>query len=667
MKDKNVYDGILSFQGKWRSYQERVLNESEIYLDDGKIHIVAAPGAGKTTLGIELIRRTGRPCLILSPRIVIRQQWLERIRDSFLSGRELPQKEQDGEDILFSSDIRHPGLVTSITYQTLYSAMNGAKNVEETDEEGEKEETDFAGFEFVRQIKAAGIGTICLDECHHLKNEWWKALETFMGEMEETGVTVISLTATPPYDSTPAQWERYTKMCGPVDAEIAVPELVKEGSLCPHQDYVWFNVPSEDEVQEIRRFRENAGEVFRFLMTDQSLREAAATHPALKNYDAYFDRMLENPGYLSGLLCFCQASGIPFSGKWLKVLGVGRMPEMSEKWMEYFLQGFLFDDADSYQTTDQYRSALNKQLKESGLTERKNVRFLSNEKIEKMLVSSRGKLESILRIASCEHTAMGEKLRMLILTDYIRSEYRSAIGDADKTPGIMGVLPVFELLRRRGAGWRLGVLCGSMVVIPDAAGEAFAAELDKAAPGQKPVFKELRDPEGTSLGYSEVKLNGGTGICTRVVTELFEQGFIQILVGTKSLLGEGWDSQVINSLIMASTVVTRTPMKMAPCTLRIMRQIMRIMPMQARRGSGLPRLPRVTRVDSLATTIPAFLRPMRAMNMPMPTTMAYLRFRGMELMSFSRSLVTVRMRKMTPDQKTVPRATLQCSPTMPQT
>lgn len=77
MKDKsrtNIYDGILSFQGKWRNYQERVLNESERYLDDGKIHIVAAPGAGKTTLGIELIRRTGRSCLILSPRIVIRQQ-----------------------------------------------------------------------------------------------------------------------------------------------------------------------------------------------------------------------------------------------------------------------------------------------------------------------------------------------------------------------------------------------------------------------------------------------------------------------------------------------------------------------------------------------------------------------------------------------------------------
>ena len=54
----NLYDNILSFKGTWRRYQERVLNSSDAYLSDKKIHIVAAPGAGKTTLGIELIRRT---------------------------------------------------------------------------------------------------------------------------------------------------------------------------------------------------------------------------------------------------------------------------------------------------------------------------------------------------------------------------------------------------------------------------------------------------------------------------------------------------------------------------------------------------------------------------------------------------------------------------------
>ena len=36
--------------------------------------------------------------------------------------------------------------------------------------------------------------------------------------------------------------------------------------------------------------------------------------------------------------------------------------------------------------------------------------------------------------------------------------------------------------------------------------------------------------------------------------ELLKQGKINVLVGTKSLLGEGWDSPCINSLIMASFI-----------------------------------------------------------------------------------------------------------------
>ena len=83
-EQRNVFDGVLEFQGIWRSYQKRILDEAKTCLQDGKIHIVAAPGAGKTTLGIELIRRTGKPCLILSPRLVIRQQWLERAENVFM-------------------------------------------------------------------------------------------------------------------------------------------------------------------------------------------------------------------------------------------------------------------------------------------------------------------------------------------------------------------------------------------------------------------------------------------------------------------------------------------------------------------------------------------------------------------------------------------------------
>ena len=57
----------VSFRGKFRSYQQEVLDEAGRYLADKKIHIVAAPGSGKTILGLELVRRLGRPALILGP------------------------------------------------------------------------------------------------------------------------------------------------------------------------------------------------------------------------------------------------------------------------------------------------------------------------------------------------------------------------------------------------------------------------------------------------------------------------------------------------------------------------------------------------------------------------------------------------------------------------
>ena len=187
----------------------------------------------------------------------------------------------------FSADIRCPGLITSATYQTLFCGMTGKKETEEGKKEDgkEKEEADISGDQLIHRLKEAGIGTICLDECHHLKNEWWKALEAFMAQMED--VTVIALTATPPYDSTPGQWDRYIRMCGPIDAEITVPELVKEGSLCPHQDYVWFNYPSEEEDRQVRRFREDADEMFQTLMEDRQLYEAAASHKALFRYSVF--------------------------------------------------------------------------------------------------------------------------------------------------------------------------------------------------------------------------------------------------------------------------------------------------------------------------------------------------------------------------------------------
>ena len=51
----------IRFDGTFRTYQQKILDGAEKYLEDGKINVVAAPGSGKTVLGLELIRRLGKP------------------------------------------------------------------------------------------------------------------------------------------------------------------------------------------------------------------------------------------------------------------------------------------------------------------------------------------------------------------------------------------------------------------------------------------------------------------------------------------------------------------------------------------------------------------------------------------------------------------------------
>lgn len=540
----NLYDNILSFKGTWRRYQERVLNFSDAYLSDKKIHIVAAPGAGKTTLGIELIRRTQKPCLILSPRIVIREQWLERIKDGFLNERLSP------EDIL-SNDMKNPKLITSITYQTLFCGMTRYAGMTEEEETENQEAMDFSHFELLRTVKEAGIKVICLDECHHLKNEWWKALEDFMKEMGE--VTVISLTATPPYDATPVQWERYCNMCGPVDEEITVPELVKENSLCPHQDFVYFNYPTGEEQEKVDFFRQKAAQMMQKLMGDARLKEAVASHKGLEDVQGYLEKLLENPAYLSFLLIYCQEQNIPYARRWLKILNVKELPPMSEKWMEILLQGFLYDDVSEFVCQEEYREELIRQLKAHGLIERKKVAFFVNQKLEKTLMNSAGKLKSISEICKLEYSSVGNQLRLLILTDYIKKEYARKLGKPNFLPDSLGVLPIFEMLRRENPDWKLGVLCGSLIYIPDTALAALK-RISCSFGIEKLPSKALLNENGECLGYSEILLTENTHLCTQMITMLFEKGEIEILIGTKSLLGEGWDSPCINALIMASSV-----------------------------------------------------------------------------------------------------------------
>lgn len=545
---------LLEFKGKWRTYQARVLKRADSYLKDGKIHIVAAPGSGKTTLGIELIRKLNRPALVLAPSVTIREQWVARIKEAFLRAEVEP-------DQYFSQNLKEPKLITVATYQALHSAMTRfsgtiADTQQEKDTEGDdesasvKEAVDFSDFNLIETMQAAGIGTLCLDECHHLRSEWWKALEDFRKQIGT--VKTIALTATPPYDSTPAMWKRYLDMCGDMDEEITIPELVKEGSLCPHQDFVYFNYPTEVEEAQVKKYEERSRQVFSELMQDKEFASVIATHSCLTQTEQ-MDVLLDKPAYFSSLLIFLQAKNIPFSKELRSMIGTKKLPDMNLKWMQELLQGMLYEDAASYICDNVYRQQLEAKLKREGLIEKKKVALVANQAVQKMLTRSKGKCESIRNIVRAEYEAMGAELRQLILTDYIRKEYESVLGNPEADVMSLGVLPFFEMLRRdnEGAaqGPKLGILCGTLVVIPADQKEVLLHQLGNSG---RVTFSSIGAIPETA--YVKVNPVGDAHFLTGAITELFTGGGIQVLIGTKSLLGEGWDSPCINSLIMASFV-----------------------------------------------------------------------------------------------------------------
>lgn len=85
------------------------------------------------------------------------------------------------------------------------------------------------------------------------------------------------------------------------------------------------------------------------------------------------DLLLDNPAYLASLLIYLQSKNIAFPSRLQRLLGAKKLPSMNAQWMERLLQGFLYDDEDSYLCDKRYRELLIADLKSNGLIEKKKL------------------------------------------------------------------------------------------------------------------------------------------------------------------------------------------------------------------------------------------------------------------------------------------------------
>ena len=527
----------LKFNGTWRNYQKQVLDKFQEYQADGHVHLVAAPGSGKTTIGIELIARFDKPALVLVPTVTIREQWVDRIRQAFL--------EDENQVIsLVSQNLKDMKQITIATYQAFHSAM---QQVQSQEDNGEVE--DFVGFDLIARLKERGVETLCLDECHHLRNEWWKSLEDFRKNYQQ--LQVISLTATPPYDSEPELWERYLQMCGEIDQEITVPELVKEDTLCPHQDFVYICFPTKEEDKHLEEFEDTKWQYVSQLVVDSDFQELIRSSKVLKG-EISADMLLEDPKYLSALLIYLQAQKLEIPKHLQELLGAEDLPALNYYWLEVLLQGLLYQTPDWYEDPQETKKKIEAELKSRGLIEKRQVFLVKSKSNDQILNQSLGKLSGIADIFATEYASLGKDLRQLVLADYIRKDFANYLGDDQAPITQLGVLPYFETIRRsaqkHGLSVPIAVLSGSVVIIP----AIVKAELEALIPNTSLTFSAIgKLDQGT---YLQVGFPSSFKGMVAAVTELFQRGSIQVLVGTKSLLGEGWDAPCVNSLILGSFV-----------------------------------------------------------------------------------------------------------------
>ena len=162
---------------------------------------------------------------------------------------------------------------------------------------------------------------------------------------------------------------------------------MREGSLCPHEDYIYFNWPAGDELREIKEYWKRTAQVRDELLAGNEFTRMIATHKGLADPEGYSEKFLDNPRYFSALLIFCQAQGIPFSPYLKDLIGTeGELPRLNDEWLEVLMQGFLYDDMESYQVPEEKRTALLKKLKEAGCIYRKKVCLTHKDVMQKILV-----------------------------------------------------------------------------------------------------------------------------------------------------------------------------------------------------------------------------------------------------------------------------------------
>ena len=561
-----------AFVGAWRAYQKQALDaaDADARAGDNRSYLVLPPGAGKTMIGLEAARRLGRRTLVLVPNTAVQAQWAAAWDKYFPS--------DDPSALACGTERDLTSAMNVLTYQSL------AVIDDETDQDfrravlrGGDQQALLGllhpnGKALIERAATLGPWTLVLDECHHLLATWG-ALVSALASVLGQHTALIGLTATPVTALT--EWQRtlHDELFGKADFVIATPALVKEGDLAPYQELVYLTEPTPDEEAWVATDRTR----FADLMLELIDQRVGSMSLAVWLHTRIVDRATSDGSQLAWS-SFERAepdlalSGLRFAYDGLIPLPDGarlreqhRVKPAAQDWVNVltdFSIGHLQNspdprDAEALAAIKRVLPGLGYRLTSGGVR-------VATSAVDRVCSLSESKVAATIHILDAEEAVLGSRMRALVLCDFEKMAATlpaSLTGTPLSTQSGSSQLVTAMVAasdNRRSAPLRPLLVTGQTFACPAdvvddligfcaARGVPVTAEPFDANPG----LRVIRGSTGTTGKFTP-------RVWVVLATAYFVAGQARVLVGTRALLGEGWDCAAVNVTVDLTSATTQT-------------------------------------------------------------------------------------------------------------
>jgi superfamily II DNA or RNA helicase len=612
--------GKIGFKGKLRPSQIDSSNivSDKLNKNEKNILIVAPPGSGKTVLGLyiwsDLVRL---PALVLSPNSAIQAQWIARTKELFeLDGRNmnigtspdnnnlltsltyqsltLPKRNDDNLDdaalLIWIEKLISDGEASNIEIAKAwlsdlkehnldyYKQRLGTYRKRVRDDYASKGNALWLLHDSAKKkletLRASGIGLIILDECHHLLGHWGRILSDIREYFANP--IILGLTATPPELNriNPSEKKRYQDFFGEIDYEVPIPALVRNSNLSPYQDLVYFVRPTTDELEYIS----NVDKDFNNLIDEIRKKPDYNSEGRCQGLDSWLYDILSNlklPGgrarnwnsFVKRDESLANLSRLYLVQKGLTLPHT--VPPLERKLLDANLTSYsiLLPLLDRYIRYGLIRSKskLDHDLADDA---KKKLRMLGMQITEtgmqpcaspigRVMAYANAKYDALIHILSSERDTLGIDIRAVIITDFEKTSATKLV-DNILDEGAGGAVAAFRALLQNKYTDTLDpvLMTGSTVLVDDDLSQIIMPKFNEWVKNRN---LDISFTKSEKEGYYEISGQGSQWTpryYTEMITNLFQEGVTKCLVGTRGLLGEGWDASKINVLIDLTTVTT---------------------------------------------------------------------------------------------------------------